>query len=444
MSKKLCPYLCTLLSALAVFALGCGKKAEEDVSKEPRYVNPQLSELEQELEKQELFCGSDRICPGYIAKVAVASKGKLKFCTGFLTENNIIVTAASCLPEHVRMKDAPCKKDVAFFFAESNQKPTRVACKKVLESSQPSGSDPFLWRSDVAYLELETPQKRRTVNPTRTGMNNMDQFYVWTVDQIDEVQGVIRKAEDCQSVHKTYFNPLATNEFSPVMTMAGCDFNTGNSGSPILDYRGKVRGVLSRPIAQSDIDEVLSMRILERPLKSMVHVSNYSCAPIVPHEDVASETECEKVLDHNSYDIARRDMINESELFKAAIQKIEHNVNEKNRYLKMATDLIPSGDLYEVHVYPKCFKNVSKWIGEFNNNKVFIFNIEIPTVKIKKAMNEYGRIFTLEVNGSGVPTSFQFKPSILRNTKQATVFMWSNDSDVETFPNLSENCGSLF
>lgn len=442
MSKKLCPYLCSLLSALAVL-VGCGKKQTEEKVKQTRYNDEQLSELEQELQKQELFCGSDRICPSYISKVAIVTKGKLKFCTGFLTEDNIVVTASSCLPEYLRMKDASCKKDITFFFAESNQKPTRVACKRVMEASPLSGTDPFLWRSDVAYLELETPQKRRTVSPSRLGMNHMDQFYIWTVDQIDQIQGIIRKADDCQSVHKTYFNPLATNEFSPVMTLAGCEFNIGNSGSPILDYRGRVRGVLSRPIAQSDIDEVLSMRILERPLKSLIHVSNYSCAPIIPQQDVASETECEKVLDHNSYDLSRRGMINESELFKSTILKIEHGINEKNRYLKMATELIPSGDLYEIHVYPKCFKNVSKWIGEFNNNKVFTFNIEIPQVKIKKAMNEFGSIFTLEVQGGTVPTNFQFKPSILRNTKQATVFMWTSGSETETFSNLSENCSSL-
>ena len=444
-SKKFCPYFYALLSMLAVFSLGCGKKADEESKNKPLPPNPQLSDLEVELEKQELFCGADRTCPGYLTKIAFNFKGKLRFCTGVLMEQDMVATSSSCLPERLKIKDVDCSKDAFFFFADPGKKPIRVGCANVLEVSQLEGKEPFLWRSDVAYLKLEKKIIRPTASypKARTGMNDMDKFYTWGVDQIDDHQGIIRKTEDCQPVHGSYFNPLSTNQSSPVITMAGCEFSDGNSGSPILDYRGKVRAIVSRPVDPAEIEEVESMRILERPLKSLIHVSNYACAPVVPNQEVLNENECNKKLDINTHDLGQRNMINEALLFKSSIQRIEHTANERNRYLKMAVTLTPGDDAYDVRIQPKCFKDVAKWIGEFNNNKPFTFNIDIPMMKIRKSMNEYGKIFAQETVRGLDPTNFQFKPSILRNTRHATVFMWSN-GPTTTFSNLSENCESLF
>ncbi len=428
---------------VATFTLGCGKKADEEGSEKPRYTEPQIADLDLELSKQELFCGgSEYNCPSYLTKIAVVYKDKLKFCTGFLTQDNVVATASSCLPEALRAQDAVCEKDIFFFFAESDQKPTRVGCKKIIQASRLASKEPFLWRSDVAYIQLEKSVKYRTVSSTRNGMNDLDKFYIWSIDQIDAYQGIMHKSEDCQSIHNSYFNPLANNQSSPVMLIAGCELSEGNGGAPIFDYRGKVRGILSKPVDKLEIDEVISMRILEKPLKFLAHASNYACAPMLADQDVLNEEECSKKLEINDYDTAQREMINESNIFKSSIQRIEHNLDEKNRYLKVGVDLIANDDAYEVVVNPKCFKNVSKWIGEFTNNKPFTFNIELPMIKIKKAMNDTGRIFALEILSNSIPTNFQFRPSILRNTKKSTVFVWA-DGPARTFLNVPESCASL-
>ena len=226
------------------------------------------------------------------------------------------------------------------------------------------------------------------------------------------------------------------------MLIAGCELSEGNGGAPIFDYRGKVRGILSKPVDKVEIDEVISMRILEKPLKFLAHATNYACAPMIADQDVLNEEECSKKLEINDYDTAQREMINESNIFKSSVQRIEHNMDEKNRYLKVGVDLIANDDAYDVVVNPKCFKNVSKWIGEFTNNKPFTFNIELPMIKIKKAMNDTGRIFALEILSNSIPTNFQFRPSILRNTKKSTVFVWA-DGPARTFLNVPESCASL-
>ena len=429
---------------MAFLSLGCGKKADEEKTQTPGYTNPEISDTELELSKQELFCGgTDSACPSYLTKVVILDKNKFKFCTGFLTDDNVVVTASSCLPERLRIKEIGCEGDIFFFFAQSNEKPLKVGCQKILEVSQLNSKEPYLWRSDIAYIQMDKNVYRRNVSPSRSGMDDMDKFYAWSIDQIDEYQGIIRKSENCQSIHNSYFNPLAVNQSSPVMLMAGCEFSEGNGGSPIFDYRGRVRGLISRPVAKAQIDEVISMRILERSLKSLAHVSNFACAPIYPEQDVLNEDECNKKLDINSYDMGQSNLINEANLFKTSIQRVEHTLNEKNRYLKMSVELTAVADeSYHLTVVPKCFKNVSNWIGEFNNTKPFTFNLELPEMNIKKSMNEFGRILAKETLRNSTPTNFQFKPSILRNTKEATVFVWA-EGPTRTFQNLSENCGSL-
>jgi hypothetical protein len=427
---------------IVTLVIGCGKKAEEERGSSTNDRPMQMSELESELNQQELFCGSDRTCPSYLTKIAVVSGSKLKFCTGFLTDENVVATASSCLPERLRSRDLPCDKDVFFFFAQANEKPKRVGCKKVLEVSQIEGKEPFLWRSDIAYLQLNTNEHRRFVSYSRAGMADLDHFYTWTVDQLDSHQGIIRKSEDCQSVHNSYFNPLANNEFSPVMTMGGCDYIAGNSGAPIFDYRGKVRGVVSSPVDPKEINEVLATHMLDKPLKKLMHVSNFACAPTIPDEEVANENECSKILDYNAYDVARHEMINESNLFKTSIQKIELAANEKNRYLKFSVKLVLSDETYQAFVFPKCFKNVSKWINSLSNSRPYTFTMDLPDVTLKKYMNEFGRIIPQEIYKESISTNFQFKPSLLRSNRQANVYMWAQ-GPTTTFQNLQENCGSL-
>ena len=118
----------------------------------------------------------------------------------------------------------------------------------------------------------------------------------------------------------------------------------------------------------------------------------------------------------------------------------------------MAVELIPANDTYAVTIVPKCFKDVSKWIGEFSGNKPLTLNYELPKNKtIKEAMNEYGKIFALESGKDTVPTSIQFKPSILRykdpndpdRPRQANVYMWEKDSPTRTFVNVTEKCDLL-
>jgi hypothetical protein len=443
-------YSLLLLALLAGLSLSCGKKQAETDSSNPPVRNPQTSELDIILNKQELLCSDERGCPKFLTKIAILEYDKLRFCTGFMTENNVVATATSCLPEYLRQDGQPCDKDVFFFFQNGNEKPIRVGCKEVLKASRIEGNSAFLWRSNVSYLMMKESLSAKLPSIARKqGMKDEEKLYTWSIDQIDDRQGIIKKNDDCVSAHNTFFNPLSNNDASPVVIMGNCDFSEGNSGSPVFDYRNRVRGMVSRAVSKEAVNDAVSLRMLERPLQSLVHVSNFACAPMIPEQEVMNETECSKKLTLNLHDTAKIQMTSDA-ILKPLTLKLEQLMNAKSNYMKFGVKLEILGDYYETVVFPKCFKDVDNWISEFTNNKPVTSTFDVPKTLLRKSMDPYGRVRATEFVKGKNTTYFQFYPKFLRTVdpetkkRRTTVFVWS-DGPTTTYRNVSDDCSeSLF
>ncbi len=437
-----------LITIISMVTMSCGKKAQEASESNP-YVNPQVPELEAQLEKQELFCGGGvSSCPSYLAKIAVAVDGKLKYCTGFLVADDVLATASSCLPEKLRVKSTSCSKDVFVFFAKSREKPTMVNCSEVLEASNFQAKEPHLRRNDVAYLKLsQSMMKNRIITPQRKGMKDSDEFYTWAVDQIDAYQGIIRKSDNCKAIHHSYFNPLSVHDSSPVVTLAGCKFSYGNSGAPIIGYRDGVRGVTSLPVDEVEIATVKAMGILERELRPMFHVSNYACAPMYPDEAIINDNECSIALDISSYKSAQKDLLDEAKMFGPYINELLADINResRNKYLKLMIKMVKEEDSYNLSIYPECYKNVSSWINTLDS-KSFSFNVVYPETFVSITMTEFGKTRVTKETIGNSKMSFEFNPRILRTIRangaprRAGLNTWLNGNYNEYFAQMSEGC----
>lgn len=61
---------------------------------------------------------------------------------------------------------------------------------------------------------------------------------------------------DCVSTYPTLLTPSVNNPNSPVTSFSNCEIEHGNSGSPILDDRGHIRGVIQAKFEPSTLEKL--------------------------------------------------------------------------------------------------------------------------------------------------------------------------------------------
>jgi hypothetical protein len=429
--------------SLVVIVIGCGKKTETtQTTSLERQTGPVITDLEQYLEKQELTCETGEVCPNYIAKLAVVSGNRVKFCTGFLVGPETLATSSSCLTSLLRLNNQDCSKDVHIYFPSSfNRKSERVGCKKVLEASQIEvKEDVVLWRDDVSFLELDqTMRFRRQLSFLREGMSNHKNFIVWGVEQIDDFNAFIRR-QSCEAVHNSWVNPLVTKDTSPGMLMSDCIFKNGYTGGPIMDSRGKVRGSISQPMSSKIRDYLQSTGLLLRPLKEMLHATNFSCAKTHLDSEVADERECTKDLNYSVLDKIRNDMLAPDLLFNEFKTKFEQKISDASKYFNFGVKLLVNGEMRKLQIFPKCFKNINNWIFELNTTRsAYSYEMKVPNTIFQRSMDPYGRIRSSEATDGEKGYFIQFSPKSLRAGNSSTVFMWNSEFN-QTYPSVTDAC----
>ncbi len=442
---KITQTLTTLLTCalICLALLSCGKK--ESISKPPLlpYTPPVEAETEAYLKKQVITCEDNQTCPNYIAKVVVTDgPGKFKTCTGFLINPDVLVTSTSCLPEYLRLADLNCSKDVFFLFYRPGTTGERIGCSKVLQVSDLTSDNPVLWRDDVAFLEInKSLNNRRSQTLSREGMTNNMDLYFWGIEQAsDDRTGFIRQV-DCNSIHSNYINPLVTNEYSPNMLIEGCAFKNGFSGAPLIDSKRRVRGMISQGMDPELRAKIISSNLLLRPLKEILHATNFACAPIIYDTDTgANERECSKDLSELLVERARSEMLNPANLFTGLKNKLESGIDVTNKFIRYSVKLIPKngGDLQETEITPKCFKDI-KQMGNGSSQDVYF---SMPKVSFRRAMDAHGRILGAELDNGTQATGYNFSPKRLRNSGVSDIFLYINNSYVTTYFNIPA-CPSL-
>lgn len=402
-----------------------------------------VSAYGQNLDKQEILCGASGSCPEYLAKILIKNGDTLSSCTGFLTDAETLATSTSCLSKLSAEQQLNCSENIFILFKDENQV-EQAECKTVLYTSELNELDSALNRSDISYIKLATPVTRKSAVISLKGMDDTNQLDLWSIDPIDEFNSIIRK-QTCQAVHKSYFNPFATTPYSPGMIIAGCDLSEGSTGAPLIDYRGKVLGVVSKSVDQKLIDSLQLTGLLERPLASMVHATNFACAKLLPEQqrETPDPAECLKELSLPLLDKARLDMVTSQEYVKKYTQSLVEEFTSRNQFLKFHAKLSKVSNAYVVKYSPACFKNPHNWISVLRNRSNFTFSLALPTLKIIHTFNSFGQEKYYTHHSGDELTYFQFSPRTFAVTGQSSVLMFNQNESV-VFPNVTQSCQTEF
>lgn len=425
-----------------LLAMGCGKKPETKETPRER-ARPEISAIEEFLVKQSVSCENNQACPNYISKIVVVDNGGYKFCTGFLTAENVVATSSSCLPRILRMSGSDCSKDVFFFFPKTANRPAeRVNCSKVLQASQLDSQNPILWRDDVSFLELakEVPY-RRQASIIRDGVANNKQFTAWMVDQQGDFTATIKKAT-CESVHNNYINPLVLNESSPGMLFADCPLTVGSTGAPVIDNRGKVRAMISTDMDKKLRSYLESTGLLIAGLKEMFYATNFACAPTNDNNDQLDERECMKDLNYQRVDDLRSQMLSTTTLFSEMKKKLEASLAGIAKHILFGVKIVPEGDVQKTIIYPKCFKPLDSWLPAYGGKNTLVEEVVIPVKSFRRTMDVYGRIQGVILESPAKEYYVQYSLKNLRSVEKSSVLMWIGNSPVQTTPSVTAECGA--
>ena len=164
-------------------------------------------------------------------------------CTAFLIAPDILMTNSHCIPEDLQESKSSCQKRIWAVFPDRDGLPmVRSECSTILAASptEDPGRD-----TDYAFIILSEPSSRTPLQISREGFKDGDTYSAHLVESENHTYTMIKfHQESCRAVHETVVFPDSNHDKAPVMVLADCRVHHGNSGSPILDSEGKVRGIV--------------------------------------------------------------------------------------------------------------------------------------------------------------------------------------------------------
>jgi hypothetical protein len=219
-------------------------------------------------------------------------------CTSFLVSPDTIATNSHCVPEELRTPGSSCRERMWVHFVTDDPAVNEtVECQEVLESS---GTKKDTTDIDYAYLRLTRPVERKPFEISRAGFTKDMQVSVVKITPIETHLDGTLEIENCQVTKGTMIGlPGSDDPFWHLGTLRGCSIMHGNSGSPILDGDGRVRGIIQGSIDtkvyQADI-ETSDLKLLDGKVEPQHFATNFACVPDPTHPDgFTMPAECSRV-----------------------------------------------------------------------------------------------------------------------------------------------------
>ena len=194
-------------------------------------------------------------------------------CSGFLIENDVVVTSGHCVPKDLRSKNSKCEGRLYLLLPKTNDvKEETLECSEILSFNQEKGS-----LYDYAFIKTKQRSKRTPLKVNQRNRINLESSTIWKSNPNAKYEGRIYKTEchlQQQAINSEFFDGPKTG----IINYSGCVTRKGNSGSPVLNQAGQVIGIHQSSLkSTSNLGIVLKNYVRNRNFYPSGSATNFGC-----------------------------------------------------------------------------------------------------------------------------------------------------------------------
>lgn len=414
-------FIIVALITLSSLMVGCTKSQESKSKTETKviYENKQeytkmfsMPEAQEAAKNAKLKCEADRTCSEQVGMLTYAfpfeNGAAVGRCTFFVVSEDIILTNRHCIPQYF-IDDTKniTNKMFAIFSILEKQKNVAIEIKEIISlSTELYSINKYnsVFSMDYAFLRLNKKISAKPLELSRKGLPSELPLYVISINPI-KLEGAIggeMVLRLCSVIYNTIAIPSFNNEFRPVSSFTDCDIVSGNSGSPAIDEKGKVRAIINGTSTNSSVHH-------------LAFGNNMACVHVPKELNLTNElnSECEILPDSEAarkewmeYPVMSGSRIND--FFSKFNVYIEYNGNNINPKFKWQTSFIKSESELEkflnekifndekrtmfLSMKPECVNKENNILFKiFKSNKLKTFNFKIPIWSLKVFKNDFSQ-----------------------------------------------------
>lgn len=448
MALRVMMYL-NLFAVLITFSLSfsCGRIIEESEADSGKDGNgPRERESgpivvpEDIIKSQRLICDDPLFCPESITKLVIKSKEGTFQCVGTLIDGDKVLTSASCLPKSLRIPSLACSKNVFAVFAAGRFAPEEiVACRDIEYVNGNLFTEPALWQSDIAIVNLSRKLDREVALLYQNGVGHKESLEAWKIENKTKDFGVIKK-DLCQSLLGTYLNPFSTDKFSSMFVVNNCHLNVNSAGAPLYKD-GKLAGIFSVEMGDRIYNYLTSSKILDGEIKRYFHVNNVGCfEDSHKYFGFGAPQECFVKKTVSLLDQGRSSILKSVEIHDQNMDAIKSELEAEKKYFSWNVYFQYSERLNSVEAHlgrPKCLYDVGSWIGQYRTwrGKIWTYanvELEVPNYRLSIKLNSDLRPISVVDESETKIYKIEFNPYDAYVNKNSFVTISSSLHGVET------------
>lgn len=277
----ICKFAMILPIAILV---GCSPQKDQSGDSEQvhKITPPAGTETADVVNQADVYCADASDCNPAVGMMIEEEAEGIGTCTFFLVGADLAMTNGHCIPKGLQA-GASCKGQIWLHFPTANGYQGEVIdCDSVVsvrEDVKKSGSP----KIDYAVLRLSQSTNRPFLKIGRSGFQDQKSFKVISMSPQSQTAAVGKVAsQNCKAIHNTLMLDSGRGDYSDNMRLAECDVVHGNSGSPILDEKGNVVGVMQATTDAAAVATLLSLYQVPQvePMSPMGIATNFSCVEL--------------------------------------------------------------------------------------------------------------------------------------------------------------------